>query len=77
VCINKYDLNEPKTRAIEEYCRREGFAVAGRIPFDICAVEAMVHQKTVMEHSCPAIHRAIRSIWDEISNALRREEATA
>jgi len=77
VCVNKYDLNESKTREIEAYCRREGLAVAGTIPFDVCAVEAMVQQKTVMEYTCPAVQKAMASIWREIGHALRAKEAAA
>lgn len=77
VCVNKYDLNETKTREIETYCRREGLALAGKIPFDVCAVEAMVQKKTVMEYPCPTIQPAMHSIWEVVSAALRRREAAA
>jgi MinD superfamily P-loop ATPase len=34
VCINKYDLNEAYTRAIEGVCAESGVPVVGKIPYD-------------------------------------------
>jgi len=51
VCINKYDINVKNTSRIEEFCRTNGVAVAGRIPFDSLVTRAMVSGKPVVEHS--------------------------
>jgi len=41
VSINKFDLDESLTRAIETWCQEEGTKVLGKIPFDPAVIEAV------------------------------------
>ncbi|RLB08224.1 MAG: (4Fe-4S)-binding protein [Deltaproteobacteria bacterium] len=70
ICINKYDLNPAKTLQIEQYCQRKGLRLIGKIPFDVAVVKAMVERKTVMEYPCAAVQDAIKSMWQEVQEAL-------
>jgi MinD superfamily P-loop ATPase len=70
VCINKYDINEEKTRAIERYCRDNNITIVGKIPFDVAVVKAMVEKKNVMEYPCPTIHHAMEDIWEGVQTSL-------
>jgi MinD superfamily P-loop ATPase len=70
VCINKYDINKENTRDIEEYCHRQGIAIAAKIPYDSIVTEAMVHGKTVMEYHPNDTARHIEKLWDKIVSHL-------
>jgi MinD superfamily P-loop ATPase len=41
VIVNKYDINEEKTRAIEAFCRENKVLFLGKVPFSRCVVEAV------------------------------------
>lgn len=71
ICINKYDINEDKTHAIEAYCRDNSLPILGKIPFDVAVVKAMVEKKTAMEYPCPTIHHAIEDMWGMVQKALK------
>jgi MinD superfamily P-loop ATPase len=71
ICINKYDINREKTRAIETYCHDNNLPVLGKIPFDVAVVKAMVEKKTVMEYPCPTIHHAIEDMWGGVQMTLK------
>ena len=49
VLINKSDLNKDMSSRIERLCEDLGVAVAGKLPFDIQIVEAMVNKKSIVE----------------------------
>jgi MinD superfamily P-loop ATPase len=70
ICINKYDINEEKTRAIEVYCRDNSLPILGKIPFDVAVVKALVEKKTVMEYPCPTIHHAMEDMWRGVQKTL-------
>ncbi|MCP3951554.1 MAG: P-loop NTPase [Desulfobacterales bacterium] len=64
VCINKSDLNQENTAAIQRMSEERGLPVVGRIPFDPTFVESMVQGKTVIEYQpgSKASH-AIEKLW--------------
>jgi len=69
--VNKYDLNTAKTKEIEKYCRKNGVAVAGKIPFSEKITEALMRGKTIFEYkeSDPAaaiISEINKKIWDSV-----------
>ncbi len=67
ICVNKFDLNPDKTRAIENLAEEKNITVLGRIPFDPAFTESMVQGKTIFEYSENSeASRMIRRIWDEI-----------
>lgn len=71
ICINKYDINIEKTRAIETYCHDNKLPILGKIPFDVAVVKALVEKKTVMEYPCPTIHHAIEDMWGGVQKTLK------
>jgi MinD superfamily P-loop ATPase len=71
ICINKYDINEEKTREIEAYSHDNNLPILGKIPFDVAVVKAMVEKKTVMEYPCPTIHHAMEDMWKGVQTTLK------
>jgi len=70
VCINKYDINEENTRAIEDYCRSQNVDVAARIPYDNVVTEAMVRNLPVVEYNHGSISQSIEQMWSKIAGTL-------
>jgi MinD superfamily P-loop ATPase len=76
VCINKHDLNEQNSAAIEAYCRQEGVPLAARIPFDNAVIESLVRGVPVVEYSTGPVAREIGSLWEAVSAALKQKSAS-
>ncbi|MBS3815669.1 MAG: 4Fe-4S binding protein [Hadesarchaea archaeon] len=70
VCINKYDINEDKTREIEEVCQKQGIPVLGKLPYDDVATEAMIAEKSVVEYSDSELSKKIKEIWEKQKSIL-------
>jgi MinD superfamily P-loop ATPase len=66
VCINRFDLDENNTRAIEEYCQKEDVVLAGKIPFDRVVVDAVVHGVPVVEYTDGPVSRRIKEVWERV-----------
>ena len=66
VCINRFDLDEKNTAAIEDFCRKEEVMLAGKIPFDRAVVEAVVQGKPVVEYTQGPAARQIREVWEKV-----------
>jgi MinD superfamily P-loop ATPase len=64
--INRYDLNESMTEAIELQAKEAGIAPLGRIPHDEAVVNAMADGKTVMESGSGKATRAIEQTWEAV-----------
>jgi MinD superfamily P-loop ATPase len=71
VCINKYDINEENTVAIQNYCSTKGVEVAAMIPFDNVVTEAMVKGISVVEYSKGRVTKEIESLWQYIDRKLQ------
>ena len=71
VCINKYDINDENTIAINNYCRENGVEVAATIPFDNAVTEAMVKGVSIIDYSDGKVAREIESLWQHISRKLQ------
>lgn len=71
VCINKYDLNENNTEAIQHYCRENGIDVVAMIPFDNVVTEAMVKGISVVEYSDGKVAGEIKNLWEKIARKLQ------
>ncbi len=79
VCINKYDLNEEMSRAIENETERLDLVTVGRIPFDPVFTRAMVAGKTIIEYDpFSPLTKTVHSIWRTVrsSEFLTTREAT-
>jgi MinD superfamily P-loop ATPase len=71
VCVNKHDLNDENTVAIEEFCSGEGIEVVGRVPFDPEVTKAMVVGLPVVEYTPDSpSSRAIGETWKRVKSHL-------
>jgi MinD superfamily P-loop ATPase len=71
VCINRFDLDEKNTQAIEEYCLKEDVVLAGKIPFDRIVVDAVVRGVPVVEYTDGPVSRRIREVWEKVAEMLQ------
>ena len=69
VCVNKYDVSPQHTERIETFCRQQGIAFVGKIPFDPMAVRAVNEGTTVVDIDCLA-GRAVREIFAKLTALL-------
>jgi len=51
IIINKFDLNQEMADEISAWCNQKGIFVAGRLPFSVDFVDAMVQQKSIIEYN--------------------------
>jgi MinD superfamily P-loop ATPase len=67
--INKWDLNEEKTKEIKQFLHNEQIEHLADIPYDIRFSKALTEGKTIMEIQSP--HREkLYCIWNEIKSQL-------
>ncbi|MDX9873110.1 MAG: ATP-binding protein [Clostridia bacterium] len=74
VCINKYDLNPEITAEIEEFCKRGGYPVIGKIPFDPAVVSALQEFKTPVEAGNCEITAEIMYLWSRLLKEMEKAE---
>ena len=71
VCINKADLNQAQSAAIEAFCAVEGIEVVGRLPYDTTVTEAMVQGQPVTAFQPEGeMAKALRATWARIRARL-------
>ncbi|HCU07728.1 MAG TPA: ATPase [Clostridiales bacterium] len=73
LCVNKFDLYEDHTDAIEAWCEEEDIPFAGRIPYDHCASEAINQGHSLAETGCPAA-LALRCVLTQVLELLEVQE---
>ncbi len=71
--VNKYDLNVDMTEKIEEYCRKEGVSVIGKIRFDKDIVRSMVDGKTIIEYSTGESTERVKAIWERLRECSSKD----
>ena len=54
VCVNKADVSPGNADAIEQYCKAQGIAFMGRIPYDRQAAVAINAGGSLADVPCPA-----------------------
>ena len=69
VAINRFDLAEDICARIEDYCEKEGIAVAGKIPFDPAVVDAVRNGRPVTRGDSAA-GGALRALRDNLFSEL-------
>lgn len=69
VCVNRSDISEAGSRAIEQACLDGGGRFAGRIPYDPAFGEAQAAGRAVVEGDGPGA-RAIRALWEFIRRSV-------
>mgnify|MGYP001456775656 FL=1 len=71
LCVNKSDLNSEMTATIRRFAAEKHLDVAGEIPYDTTATRAQLSGQSVMEFEPEgALARAVRSVWDDVRQAL-------
>ncbi|MBI4634521.1 MAG: 4Fe-4S binding protein [Deltaproteobacteria bacterium] len=73
VCVNKWDINPEMTGRIENWCRREGLAVAGKIAFDPIVTRAQIAGVSVIEYSSGSAALEIKKVWRRIAREMELE----
>lgn len=68
VCINRCDLDEANTRAIEAYCDGESVEVVSKIPFYREVTEALIEGKPVVSYTDGPVADDIAALWHKISD---------
>ncbi len=65
--INMSSINEHRTKTMLAFAEEKDIDILGCLPFDRCAVDAQIHQQSVVEFAPDAeISRAIRRLWTAI-----------
>lgn len=69
VVVNKYDLNKDITNSIKQFAEDEEMPFLGLVPFDRCAIEALVNEKLAVEY-CDNLKQPIKDIFDKAVEKL-------
>jgi MinD superfamily P-loop ATPase len=71
VLINKADVNPAHTASIEAYCRAQGIALVGKLPYDTVVTEAMVQgQPVTLYQPGGVMARALQGVWAQMRKHL-------
>jgi MinD superfamily P-loop ATPase len=70
VCINKYDLNEENTRAIERSCHNQRTEVISKIPYDAKVSESIAEGVPLVEYTDNRVSREIKSLWSFLAELV-------
>lgn len=67
IIVNKYDLNEEMTRAVESSAGKRNMSLLGRVPFDPVFTRSMVQGVNIFEYGedSPTLD-AVEDIWKKI-----------
>jgi len=72
VIVNMHDINEENTDEILNYCGQNAVEVAGLVPFDKTAIDALVNGLPVIEYAPDSnIGGAIKRIWNRVEEIIR------
>lgn len=71
VCVNKYDLNLRITAEIEEFCKKHGSSVIGKIPFEPAIVKALQNLQTPVEAGIQNVAGEIENMWERLKTQMR------
>ena len=74
VAVNKADINSDITASIEEFVRREGLTLAGRIRYDGAVTEAQIRGRSIVEVSDGPTTRDVKRIWNQMRFYIEQEE---
>lgn len=66
VIINKSSIDETKTKVIASLCSREKILVLGSIPYHPLFTEALLKEKTIMEHNHGILSEKIKTLWGRL-----------
>ena len=67
ILINKSDLNEAESAAIETYSRENGFTFLGRLPHDPVITKAMIQGQAITEYAAQGdFSNQLKTIWRQL-----------
>ncbi len=67
--INKFDINIETSNKIETWLNENSIPLLAKLPFDKQMVEAMINEKTIVEHNPESkISLALKDVWEKINN---------
>jgi len=69
-CINKYDLNPEMSDTIQEYCKKTGVRLLGKVPYDPIVSKALVEKKIIVEYCNGNVSDEIEKIWLALAEML-------
>lgn len=78
ICINKFDLNQNKTKEIEKYCSEFKIPMVGKIPYDPIVVKVVNDGKCITEVDCIAgratigVFEETMKVFNDYNDELRR-----
>ncbi|MFH2127658.1 MAG: ATP-binding protein [Pseudomonadota bacterium] len=75
VIINKCDLNLDQSRAIADYCAREGLELLAELPFDPAMVRAMVRGQVITEYQQNGLAEDLAQAWEKILKMAAHKKA--
>ena len=73
VCVNKYDMSEANTRAIEAFCKGNDIPFMGKIPFDPQVVKTVNSGRSIIDVDCPS-GKAVHLIYNTVISLLGKRE---
>ncbi len=66
VCVNKWDINEVRTKEIEQQAAKVGTIILPRIPYDPAVTEAQIQGRPVIDDGeCP-LSQTFKEIWKQL-----------
>ncbi|MGD9642734.1 MAG: ATP-binding protein [Elusimicrobiales bacterium] len=68
--VNKWDLNEGETAALESAAADFGFVLLGRMPFDTGVIKTLLARKTLGEDAAGPAAAAVEKAWRILERAL-------
>ena len=68
--VNKWDLNEEETAALEAAAANFGFGLLGRMPFDTGVIKTLLARKTLGEDGAAPAADAVEKAWRTLEKAL-------
>ena len=66
IIINKCDLNEKESTAIETYCAAKGLTFFGKLPHDPTITRAMISGQAITEFTQNGFTKTLTDIWNRI-----------
>lgn len=71
ICINKYDINKKMTSAIEEYARKEGLKIIGKIPYDDTVIQSINELTPIINYDNSEAKTAIINMWQQLNETIK------
>jgi len=71
ICVNKYDINQDNTKAIEEVASKNDIEVIGKIPYDEAVLKDLIKKKFIVDNKESKAASSIRELFKKVEKMLR------